>query len=147
MLKHQYLLENKNNMKLIHKQNGQIALIAVLIISAAVLIISLVISSIGVNETLISFDDQQGEQSFLIANACADEALMRLQRVKAGEEVAYAGGTLNFGSDSCIITVTPQANDQIIDVVSTVNSKINRKIQVVLQWIPSYSLTSWQETQ
>lgn len=134
-------------MRLLYKQNGQIALIAVLIISAAVLIVSLVISSIGVNETLISFDDQQGEQSFLIASSCADEALMRLQRVKAGEEATYIGGTLNFGTDSCIITVTPQVNDQIINVTSTVNSKINRKIQVVLQWIPNYSLTSWQEIQ
>jgi len=128
-------------------EKGQIALIAVLTISAAVLIVSLAISSIGVNETLMSFDDQQGEQSFLIADSCVNEALMRLKRVKAGEEAAYVGGTLNFGTDSCIITVTPQVNNQIIDVTSTVNSKINRKIQVVLQWNPTYALTSWQEIQ
>lgn len=129
------------------KEKGQIALIAILIISAAVLIVSLAISSIGVNESLMSFDDEQGEQAFLIANSCVDEALMRLKREKAGEEPVYSGGTLNFGSNSCIITITSQINSKTIDVTSTVNSKINRKIQAVIQWNPSFALTSWQEVQ
>lgn len=129
------------------KENGQIALIAILIISAAVLIVSLAISSMGVNETLMSYDGEQGEQAFLIANACVDEALMRLRREKSGEEPAYSGGTLNFGVNSCIITITSQVNSKTINVVSTVNSKINRKIQAVIQWNPTYALTSWQEVQ
>ncbi len=128
-------------------QSGQIALIAILIISAAVLVVSLAISSMGINEALMSFDEQRSENAFQIADGCIDEAILRLRRVKDGEEASYNGGTLNFGSNSCTITITTQGQNRIIDVTATVNSTIIRKIQATVRWNPSFALTSWQETQ
>ncbi|MBU1118378.1 hypothetical protein KKH43_00665 [Patescibacteria group bacterium] len=132
-------------MKNIQKQRGQIALISVLIIAAAALIVALAMSSGGINESIISFDDEQSERAFQIADACVDEGLLRLQRVHAGEEVSYSGGTLNFGTDSCTITVTVLGSNRVVDVESTVNAKIHRKIQAIAQWTPTYELISWQE--
>lgn len=126
-------------------QKGYAVLLMVLVVSAAVLVIVLTISSIGINETLISSDDQQSERSFQIADACADESILRLNREFEGEEGAYTGGTLNFGSDSCTISVTTVGSNREVDIVSTVNGKINRKIQVVVQMTPSFSVLSWQE--
>lgn len=132
---------------MINKQKGQIALIAILIISAAVLIVSLTISSMGVNETLMSFDEQQSEQAFQMADGCVNEALLRLRRVYDGEEASYTGETLNFGANSCTINITTQGQNRIINVAATVNSKIIRKIQATVRWNPSFALTNWQEVQ
>jgi uncharacterized protein YpmB len=130
-----------------NKESGQVALIAILIIAAAVLVVSLAASSMGVNEMIMSDDEKQSEQALRIADACVDEAVLRLRRVYDGEEVSYTGGTLNFGSDSCTITVTAQGDNRIIDVTSTVGSEVNRKIRVVVQWSPSFTFINWQEQQ
>lgn len=131
-------------MKNTHEQ-GYTVLIVVLMISAAVLVVVLALSSLGINETLISADDQQSEKSFQIAEACTDEAIIRLNRSFNGEEGVYSGGTLNFGTDSCTIGVVVAGSNRQVDVVSTVNGKINRKIQVIVQMSPSFSVLSWQE--
>ncbi|MBU1167137.1 hypothetical protein KKC60_01870 [Patescibacteria group bacterium] len=127
------------------KQSGQVALIAILIVSAAVLVVSLAVSSLGLNEMLMGFEGQQSERAFQIADTCADEGVLRLRRVYDGEEASYSGGTLTFGSDSCTIAVTVAGSNRILDVTSTVNSKINRKIQTVVQVSPSFQVLSWQE--
>lgn len=134
-------------MKKTNTQKGYTVLILVLVVAAGVLAIVLALSSQGLNETLISADDQTGERSFQIAEACIDEAVIRLSREFNGEEAAYTGGTLNFGSDSCTITITDLGTSRQVDVVSTVNTKINRKIRAVVQMTPTFELTSWQEQQ
>ena len=133
--------------QLFKKQKGQIALIAILIISAAILIVSLAMTSLGINETIMGYDEQQSEQAFQIADSCPNEALLRLHRVYNGDEDSYTGETIDFGSNSCIIVVTEDGDDRIVDITSTVNSKIHRKIRMNIQIAPTFILDTWQEIQ
>ena len=102
-------------------QSGYIALIAVLIISAAALAISLSLNTLSIGETESGLLKQQSTQSFALAEACMQEAYLRL-----GRNGDYSGGQLNTELGSCTITVASDNSDRIITVNSEVNSQMRR---------------------
>lgn len=104
-------------------QQGFIALIAVLIIVSVTLSIGLSLNILSINETQSSLIRQNSTQTFGIVDGCAREAYLRVER-----DNNYAGGSLNIGQGSCIITVVPQGTDRIITIESDVNNSV-RKIE------------------
>lgn len=123
--------------------NGFIALISILAISAIGGTIALGLILLGINSTRTSLIYTQSAQARALANACAEEALMRLR-----ESIYYSGNeTLVLTSGSCQIqTVSGSGNiNRTINTTATVYNT-TRKVQVVVATVnPAISLTSWQE--
>lgn len=130
-----------------NKQKGYTSLILVIIVSAVVLIIAILVSSLSLNETIIGNEDSKSEKALQLADTCSHEAVLRLSREFNGEGGVYAGGTLNIGSDSCTITITPSGSNRVVDVESTLQGNTNKKIQLTIQMSPTFDVLSWQEQQ
>jgi hypothetical protein len=104
-------------------QQGYIALIAVLIVSAVTLAISLSLNSLSIGETTSGLLKQQSAQSFGLAGSCLQEAWLRLKR-----DPTFAGDSLNNSLGSCTITVVGSGNDRTITVESDVRN-IRRRLE------------------
>lgn len=124
------------------QQSGYVTLIAVLIIGAAAVAISLTLLMTGVDSQRTGLSGQQSKQARALAVACAQEALQQIH-----DSAAFSGSNnLAMGSGNCSYTVTSTgANTRTIAVSGTVGSVV-KKIQVyVTISSSSISITSWQE--
>lgn len=123
--------------------NGFIALISILAITAIAGTIALGLILLGVNSTRTNLVYIQSAQARALANTCMEEALMKLR-----ESIYYTGNeTLSLTSGSCQIqTISGTGNtNRTINTTATV-SNTTRKVQVVVATVnPAISLTSWQE--
>jgi len=106
-----------------NNQQGYIALIAVIIIVAATLAISLSLNILSIGETQAGLIKQQSVQVFGIADTCMQEAYLRLER-----ESEYSGASLNINDGSCAIIVTDAGADKLI-VVTAALQDIQRKLE------------------
>lgn len=122
---------------------GFIALISILVISAIGGTIAVGLILLGVNSTRTSLVYTQSAQARALANACAEEALMKLR-----ESIYYSGNeTLTLTTGNCQIQAISGSGNtsRTINTSATVSNAI-RKVQVVVATInPTISITSWQE--
>lgn len=125
-----------------YEQRGYVALMAVLIIGAVALAISLVLLTTGADSQRTSLVAQQSKQARSLAVACAEEALQVVH-----DNIAYTGtSNLSLGQGSCTYTVTVTAATTRTIVVSGTVGNVVRKIQAyVTIGSSSISVTSWQE--
>lgn len=117
------------------------AMIATMVVIAAITLavaLSLSLGSLGGLVTV--FGEEQSAASFSGADACLEEAAVRL-RWDAG----YTGGTVGIGQATCVISVSGSAGSRTVNVISTVATFV-RKIRADLSISGgSVSLNSWQE--
>jgi hypothetical protein len=123
-------------------ESGYIALLAVLIIGAAAVAISLALLLTGTDSQRSTLVEQQSKQARGLMVACAEEALQQVH-----DNIAFSGNnSLALGQGSCTYSVlvnTPTV--RIITVTATIGS-IVKKVQVyVTIGSSSISITSWQE--
>lgn len=123
-------------------QGGYIALLAVLIIGAASLAISLALLMGGADSQKASLAELQSKQARALAVTCGQEALQQVH-----DNIAFSGtNTISQGQGSCSYTVTiTSGTTRTITATGTVDSVV-RKIQAyVTIGSSSISITSWQE--
>ncbi len=119
---------------------GVAALMVVVIIGAAVLLMSYSASLLGIGELDMGYVSQRGHEALALAEGCAEEALIRLRFNQN-----YTGSTLNIGDNSCIIFVTGDTNNKIISVNSTVD-KYHKAIKVTASISSStVQISGWEE--
>ncbi|MFA5134896.1 MAG: hypothetical protein WC505_03875 [Patescibacteria group bacterium] len=124
-----------------HNQGGYIALIAVLIIVVVTLSIGLSMNVLSIGETQSGLRTQQAVQSFTAADACMQEAYLRLE-----QSGSYAGGSLNVGFGSCTITVVDSGPVQKTITVTADVSGIQRKFESTVTLTGSVvSVDAWKE--
>jgi hypothetical protein len=104
-------------------QRGVAALLTIVIISAAVLVMSLSASKLGLGELELGYTSQKGTEALSAAEGCMDEALRQMRL-----NTSYSGDTLNLSNGSCTITVVTSGSDRTITVTGTVGD-YNKKIQ------------------
>lgn len=124
------------------KQTGYIALLAILIVGAIALAISLTLLASGTDRQREVFIQQQSTQARDLASSCAEEALQLIH-----DTTSYTGsGSLTLGTGSCTYSVTSTgATTRSLSTTGTVGSVV-RKLQVyVTIGSSSVSITSWQE--
>ncbi len=109
--------------KIATNQQGYIALIAVIIIVAVTLAISLSLNVLSIGETQSGLIKQQSIQTFGLADSCMQESYLQVER-----DSNYVGGSLNIGDGSCTIIVTDVGTDRLIVVTATFQ-KIQRKLE------------------
>ncbi len=122
--------------------SGYVALIAVLVIGAASLVISLALLTTGTDGQRATLVTQQSTQARNLAVTCAEEALQQMH-----DNTAFTGtNNLSVGLGNCIYTVTNTGGSaRTIDVSATVGSVV-RKIQVYATiGASNISIISWQE--
>ncbi len=124
----------------LHNQGGYIALITVLIIVAVTLAIGVSINLLSISESQIGLMQEQAGMAFATADACVDEAMMRLKN-----DPGYAGVSLNFASGTCTIVITAQGTTRTIRAEGSV-ATFTRAIQADVSLIGNQILlTAWRE--
>jgi len=124
------------------RAEGYVALLAVLIVSAATVTIGLGLLIIGADTGRAALVDQQSQQAQNLATACSEEALQIMH-----DNTAFTGsGNLTLGQGTCTYTVANIGGaNRTIDTTGTVNN-IVRKLKVYATiGASSISITSWQE--
>jgi len=122
-------------------EKGQIALISILIITAAVLIIAVSASYLTIGALKISSGFSLS--SFYMSEACVDGALKLLQK-----DAYTTAGSVPIGSGQCSFVVNSDDPPTIHTIEATANSNNNvRKIKVIVSRVGTHSLSlvSWEE--
>lgn len=126
----------------LRKSDGYVALLAVLIVGAASVAISLALLITSVDSQRSTLVTQQATQARSLASACAEEALQRMH-----DDTAFTGnGNLSLGQGTCTYTVTNTGGSaRTIDATGTVNGDIKKLKVYATIGASSISITSWQE--
>lgn len=127
---------------MIKSEKGYIILLSTLFLVAigGVVAGSLILLGLGFSRTYYVLD--QSNQAKALANACAEEALQKIQ-----ESTPFSGSaTITLGNGSCSYTVTKlTGQNRTITSSSTIGTVI-RKISISIDKInPNINITSWQE--
>lgn len=119
---------------------GAVAILTVVIVSAAALLIAYSASFLGLGELEMGYSHGQGKENLSFTEGCVEEALERLRK-----DDIYTGSTLNESDFSCIISVSGAGLTKTINVVGSMGEYTKRlEVQVDLSASPLV-ITSWQE--
>jgi hypothetical protein len=126
-----------------HKEGGYIALLAVLIIGAGAVAISLALVMSGADSQRAALSELQSRQARALAAACTQEALQVVH-----DNIAYIGtNSITQGAGSCTYTVTSTSTQSRTIVVTATVGSVVRKIQAYATiGTSSISVSLWQET-
>ncbi|MBI4101603.1 MAG: hypothetical protein HY443_01390 [Candidatus Nealsonbacteria bacterium] len=122
---------------------GYIAIISTLIISAVLLLATLAGVNSGIVQSKMAFQKNQFSENYYLAQACAEEALMRLK-----ENSAYSGSeTINLDQNSCQILFVEKGKSQARTVkVSGSLYNLAKKMKIEVSRInPLMEIQSWEE--
>ncbi len=134
------MLKKKNKYILIYNQEGVAALLIIVIISVATLIMAYNASLLGLGELEAGYSFQKGGQALAIAEACGEETLRRFKL-----DTNHTGGTLNLNGGSCIINITSNSNNRIIDILSEIENYY-KKIEIDIDLNGnSIIINNWRE--
>jgi len=121
---------------------GYVALIAVLVIGAAAVAISLALLTTGIDSQRSALVSQQSKQAHGLAVACANEALQQVH-----DASSFTGSNnLSLGQGSCTYTVTNTGASTRTIIASGTVGDVVRKVQAYVTInASSISVTLWQE--
>lgn len=124
------------------KEAGYITLLSMLFLVAigGVIAGSLILLGLGFSKT--SFALYQSNEAKALANACAEEALQKIQ-----ESTPFSGSsTITLGDGTCTYTVTKlTGQNRTITTSGTVGTIIRKASISIDQLSPNINITSWQE--
>ena len=122
----------------IHYVRGQ-ALVTLLVFCATALIVTAGATAVIIINSQTTGKFAQGEETLHIAEAGADNAVLRLLR-----DPNYSGETLTVGNGTATITVTGTTTKTIVS--EAVNGFFRRKIQVIGSFANNiFTISSWTE--
>jgi hypothetical protein len=124
-------------------QQGYVALISAIIISAVLILISVGASATGFFSRFNVLDGEYKERGNQLAEACVDSELLRLSQ-NPGDATT---GNVSVGSDSCtvfaVLQNSPSTGEVTIETKAVVEQSVTN-IKVVVA-AGSLNLISWQE--
>lgn len=125
----------------VRNQRGLTALVTLVIISFVALLVALSVNLISISEMQMGFEKSRSAKAFWAAEACLDEALIRLKR-----NPSYSGGSLVIDSaTTCSATVVPSGSKRIITTIGTVDGIIIRRIEAQADVSGRVALDYWKE--
>lgn len=135
-------------MSVLHRQQGFVALLAVLLLGTIMLIGGLATSSIGQTQLRATISSYAELRARNFAAACLEEAVMRLKR-----NSSYGGAaTVPIDDGTCSITVTGTGTSRTITVTATVEDHTKTTVaELQKRLVPgnaamAWVIDSWQET-
>lgn len=106
-------------------QSGLTAIITLVVISSVALLISLSVNLISLSELQMGFDRGRSLKAFWAAEACLDEAKIRLK-----SNPSYSGGNVNLAANLiCTSSVVPSGSSRTITTTGTIDDIIVRRIE------------------
>jgi len=126
------------------KQNGYVALITLIIIGAIVLLATLSLTFISLEQRTGMISRNRTLNNYYLANACANQALVKLQK-----DPTYGGNeTINLDSQSCQIeAISGSGNTGRTIIASSLVVNQQKKIKVdIAQLRPVTIINFWGET-
>jgi len=131
-----------NNYKLL-STHGYISLISVIIVGAVVLLISVSILILGINQSKGGLLEENSAEARALSNACAEKALMQIK-----DNINYNGNeTITLGNGQCTIETIEnlEGESRILKTKGITNNVVN-KLRIEISAIhPQLIFTSWQE--
>jgi len=125
----------------LNNNQGYIALITVLVVLAVSMIVAISAVLNSTNEMQMGYTSGKAEETFNVADACAEEAMLRLKR----EPHLSAISDLSIGAGSCIIEIQNLgAENRRLKITGQVGN-IYRLIEIELTVGSDWQVTSWQE--
>lgn len=136
-------MKNENGLPTVAlAEAGYITLLSTLflVVIGGVVAGSLILLGLGFSKT--SFALYQSNEAKALANACAEEALQKIQ-----ESTPFSGSaTITLGNGTCTYTVTKLTGQNRTITTSATVGTIIRKISITIDTInPNINITSWQE--
>ena len=128
----------KNN----KKSQGYITLIAVILVTAAGLVIATSLILLGVGSAKSSGTLEQSNLAKAGANACAESALQQIRN-----NTSYTGtNNISLPGGSCTYTVTAQSGENRTITASGTFGTATRKVKILISQInPTITVSSWLE--
>lgn len=131
-------MTKKNN------QKAYIALIALVILGAFTLILAVSLNKINITDLKLITSEQISNEAFFAADACAEEALLRLKR-----DPAFREGNLNIRTANCTISITANGDQRTITATG-VSEEYIREIETIVNLTTNgsainASTVSWKE--
>ena len=122
-------------------ERGVVAILAIIIITALVVLISTSLGLVAIGNLQIGFSEQRGNDLLLTAESCTEEAILRLSR-----DNTYTGGSLTVGDVDCTIAVTgtPCGSCTISTEATAVGFTRNIQAGVTISG-SAVDITSWEE--
>lgn len=120
------------------KQEGQVAVISVLILFAVGTIVMVTGVLITLDTAKNTAIEKESSRAFYLADGCIEEGLYRYK-----QDETYAGSNLNVDDGSCIITVTGEGEPKTITAQANVGDQ-TRKLQVGVSRNP-FTVETWEE--
>lgn len=125
------------------KEQGYIALISILIVLAIVLSIAISASFFGIIESQMGLSQSLAAQSYYLANACAETALMKLK-----SNLKYQGNEqISIDNQTCMINLIEGSGNRnrTIKTYSAANNQTKKIVVKIIQVRPDTVIRSWQE--
>lgn len=121
---------------------GYIALISVLIISAVLILIAVSIVQLGIGGTKMAIQENQSLESDYVAQACAEEALIKLV-----ESATYSGNEIiTINGNTCqILPLEGSGSNKVIKISTMTHNQTKRLKIETNQLRPTIGIASWQE--
>jgi len=129
----------KNIIQTAVDKSGATILLTVLIVTSIITIITLAMGIQSINQQLIILNQRKSTDIFYTADACADEALINLER-----DNNYTGEQINYDNIICSIAIAGNGNNKTITVTADDNIW-SRNITVETSLNPELQITSWTE--
>lgn len=125
-------------------QNGFIALISAIIISALLLIITIATSMTGIFGRFNILDSESKERSTALAEACADTAILEITTaVYSIDKIIFVGPS---SADRCKIISSLENQPIVSETTITTQAIINKAYTNLIVVIDSnYNIISWDE--
>lgn len=123
-------------------QQGYIALIAVLITSAAAMAIATTLLITGTDAQRVNLITQRSIQARQLAHGCIEEALQKIH-----ESTTFTGSSnVTLATGACSYTVTNTGGDnRTVSASSTIENVVRKVTVYVTISSSSVSVTSWQD--
>ena len=123
-------------------QQGYIALISVLITSAAAMAIATTLLITGTDAQRVNLVMQRSIQARQLAHGCVEEALQKIH-----ESTTFTGtSSVTLATGACSYTITNTGGSgRTINATSTVTNVVRKVTVYVTIGSSSVSITSWQD--
>lgn len=119
---------------------GVSVLFTMLVISAVVLMVATTATLMGLDESMIALRQTKGLETFMSADGCVEESLVRLN-----SNWNYTGGDIFIHDVLCTMTINGTGNYRTIRVTSIKEGLYTRDIQLEFSRTDGSHITSWQE--
>jgi hypothetical protein len=122
-------------------KKGFVALMTIVIVSAAALIIAYSASFLGLGELDMGYVEYRGSEAYYIADGCMEEALERLRL-----DASYTGSILSMTNGSCIMSVVTGGGISTTTITASTTDSYHKKLESVTAVSGGVvTINSWEE--